>query len=223
MDMCPGEKRKLTIPSALAFGEKGKGKTVQEVVVSFIIYFPQGRWSDSVVFLTNKAPWIVLEVRPQQVISSLSFELLLSGPAVVFPRAQCLVLIYSLPVCFCWVRYPTMKWPWGPTEYFIPSANCINLWSSPELLVSAGWLCFREMKACLKCLLWIWAASSTRNMLTVYYSLPTVAVFHRLSLYDISSVADLPSCYLVFFCSTLAEGTSHPSQCLRLLSTWHVL
>uniref|UniRef100_A0A3Q0RBQ2 peptidylprolyl isomerase n=1 Tax=Amphilophus citrinellus TaxID=61819 RepID=A0A3Q0RBQ2_AMPCI len=42
MDMCPGEKRKITVPSALAFGEQGKGKSMQEVVGLMIIYFPQG-------------------------------------------------------------------------------------------------------------------------------------------------------------------------------------
>lgn len=34
MDMCAGEKRKVTVPSALAFGQTGKGwSTEQEVEV----------------------------------------------------------------------------------------------------------------------------------------------------------------------------------------------
>ncbi|KAM9364616.1 peptidyl-prolyl cis-trans isomerase FKBP7 [Pholidichthys leucotaenia] len=35
MDMCPGEKRKITVPSALAFGEKGKGPVPPNATVVF--------------------------------------------------------------------------------------------------------------------------------------------------------------------------------------------
>ncbi|GAA6219710.1 peptidyl-prolyl cis-trans isomerase FKBP7 [Lates japonicus] len=34
-DMCPGEKRKITVPSALAFGEKGKGPVPPNATVIF--------------------------------------------------------------------------------------------------------------------------------------------------------------------------------------------
>ncbi|CAN9497962.1 unnamed protein product [Ophioblennius macclurei] len=35
MDMCPGEKRKITVPSELAFGEKGKGPVPPNATVVF--------------------------------------------------------------------------------------------------------------------------------------------------------------------------------------------
>ncbi|XP_061579832.1 peptidyl-prolyl cis-trans isomerase FKBP7 [Cololabis saira] len=35
MDMCPGEKRKITVPSTLAFGEKGKGPVPPNATVVF--------------------------------------------------------------------------------------------------------------------------------------------------------------------------------------------